>query len=189
MKSLVFVGFLWCLESLRSGALEFLGSLGSIESLGPGEGVHEVLGVFRIPGSVGSPGVSGLPKIPRTQFLHIWIISYNMKFPARPGGECFAPPSLHKRELPKFDSVQEQVSVEVWSRILQFVAKSISYCSGSIRIESYVENNVDRCIQMLFSLIFANLKNRYTSRFRSVVVWMLINFVQHNIIYVIKLHC
>ena len=45
------------------------------------QGLHEVVGVLRILGSVGSPGVSGFQKIQRAQFLHIWIISYNMKFP------------------------------------------------------------------------------------------------------------
>ena len=45
--------------------------------------------------------------------------------------------------------------------------------------------NVFNCY---FHWFFANLKNRHTSRFRPVVAWMLINFVQHNIIYVIKFY-
>ena len=37
---------------------------------------------------------------------------------------------------------------------------------------------------MLFSLNFSEIENLHLSRFRLVVAWMLINFIQHNIIHI-----
>ena len=44
----------------------------------------------------------------------------------------------------------------VWS--CGFVVKSSISCSGSFRFEFYVRNNVDRCVDILFSLILCEIE-------------------------------
>ena len=53
-----------------------------------------------------------------------------------------------------FDSVTEPVSVVIWGQICEFVAKSSSACSTTIRIKFYLEDYANEYVQVLCSFLY-----------------------------------